>query len=549
MTSQLLLFAEPLLREGLGRLIEARLPDTRVVPQPAQLAGAPQLVIWAAESGMAPEQLSFELQQLQERWRPTPLLLLLARGHRWPANVLLQLPVTGLLDAPEPEALVAAIQTLLNGGRVFELGDQAMPGPGLAAALEEQHRPFQGLGPWLLLSGLRQVDADIQACLRLLTPPPTQLLQRLVLEGRLRELHSARQLLLVLWGPASFALGASISATPSEDGREAGGKPPRTALTLQQRNAAGIWASVQERLRQALAAGPVNHSGQLLALEALRPERRADLLLALLEQLGTIRDQLAAEAVPANKLDELWEALQQQLRQQALRAMASPYVQLPQEGRLCGVAEHLIDRAALATRDPELPGAQPMLASLVHAQPLLVDGQLLPADEPRTLLHLELLVSNWLVRTAELLAADVLASCAGWPELRRYLLQAELLSTRNLERLRNQLNAQLRWQSWWQRPVALYESRRQLFALQEQGITTVQLTEPRDGELRQLGWPQQLVTLALESRDALAPQAQALARGLGDLLVVLLTQVLGRAIGLVGRGIMQGMGRGLRASQ
>jgi hypothetical protein len=88
-----------------------------------------------------------------------------------------------------------------------------------------------------------------------------------------------------------------------------------------------------------------------------------------------------------------------------------------------------------------------------------------------------------------------------------------------------------------------------LFALQEQGISTVQLTEPRDGELRQLGWPQQLVTLALESRDALAPQAQALARGLGDLLVVVLTQVLGRAIGLVGRGIVQGMGRGLRASQ
>jgi len=32
---------------------------------------------------------------------------------------------------------------------------------------------------------------------------------------------------------------------------------------------------------------------------------------------------------------------------------------------------------------------------------------------------------------------------------------------------------------------------------------------------------------------------------LGDLAVVLLTQVLGRAIGLVGRGIAQGMGRGL----
>ena len=34
-------------------------------------------------------------------------------------------------------------------------------------------------------------------------------------------------------------------------------------------------------------------------------------------------------------------------------------------------------------------------------------------------------------------------------------------------------------------------------------------------------------------------------RRIGDLAVILLTQVLGRAIGLVGRGIAQGMGRSL----
>ncbi|MBU6353317.1 MAG: DUF3685 domain-containing protein, partial [Cyanobacteria bacterium REEB498] len=56
-------------------------------------------------------------------------------------------------------------------------------------------------------------------------------------------------------------------------------------------------------------------------------------------------------------------------------------------------------------------------------------------------------------------------------------------------------------------------------------------------------WGQQLVTLALEARDALAPQLQAALRQLGDLVVVVLTQVIGRAIGLVGRGVMQGLGR------
>ena len=40
-------------------------------------------------------------------------------------------------------------------------------------------------------------------------------------------------------------------------------------------------------------------------------------------------------------------------------------------------------------------------------------------------------------------------------------------------------------------------------------------------------------------------EIKALIRKFGDLMVVVLTQVIGRAIGLVGRGIAQGMGRSL----
>ena len=91
--------------------------------------------------------------------------------------------------------------------------------------------------------------------------------------------------------------------------------------------------------------------------------------------------------------------------------------------------------------------------------------------------------------------------------------------------------------------MQLYQSQRQLYRLEEGAIAPVMLTEPRDAELRQLSWGQQLVTLSLEARDALAPQLQSALRQLGDLVVVVLTQVIGRAIGLVGRGVLQGLGR------
>jgi len=190
-----------------------------------------------------------------------------------------------------------------------------------------------------------------------------------------------------------------------------------------------------------------------------------------------------------------------------------------------------------------------MLSALVLGQPLLVEGHLLSPDEPLAVLHLQRLVANWLLRNAEQVAAQTLACCGAWPELRRYLLVADLLSTRNLERLRNQLNAQQRWATLLQHPIAIYESRRALLTIEGGAIGIQLLTEPRDQELKRLSWAQQLVTLALESRDALAPQVQSLVRGLGQVLVVLLTQVLGRAIGLVGRGVVQGMGRSLRAPQ
>ena len=94
-----------------------------------------------------------------------------------------------------------------------------------------------------------------------------------------------------------------------------------------------------------------------------------------------------------------------------------------------------------------------------------------------------------------------------------------------------------------QRPIRLYESRRLLYQLSAGSIEPLTLTEPRDQELRSLGWWQQQVALLLEARDAIAPQVQTLVQRIGDLMVVVLTQVIGRAIGLVGRGVAQGMGR------
>jgi hypothetical protein len=403
-----------------------------------------------------------------------------------------------------------------------------------------------GLGQWLLISGLQQIDAELALIRDLLASPPAGLLPLLVLQGKRRELRAARALLVWLWGPVSMAWSepghgtAAMAPEPAADPQGSTG----VAITLHRRDAEGVWDALEERLRSATLTAPVNRSRQLLAFEGLLPERRRDLLLALLEQFARLRRQLVTNGFSGEQLATLWNDRQIELRQEALRQLAGSYVQLPREGMLRPVAETLLSASDLTAEDPELPDPLQMLVPLIQARPVLVDGQLLAPDDPRALLYLELLLSNWLVRSAERISAEVLACCAAWPELRRYLLRPELLVTRNLERLRNQLNAHQRWVSWIERPIELYESRRPLFRLEPGAIQTVDLTEPRDGELRQQGWLQQMVTLALEARDAIAPQLQSLVRTVGNLLVLVLTRVVGRAIGLVGRGIAQGMGRG-----
>jgi len=542
---QLLLFAEPLLAEGLTRLLQDSASDVVVCTSEAGLSGSAQLVLWFPEATISLDALQREAARLSQTWQPAPLLIGLPQAPGLDRNAVLALPAEGLLEAPTPELLLEAVDTLLQGGRIVRLHDggavQTRPLPGAAL----------GLGQWLLISGLQQIDQQLRAlsC----QPANGDLLTQLVLQGQVRELRAARAMLLLLHGPVSLAWGApatSATATPAAS-CEANPNPvaTSTAISLVQRNAEGSWRAIVGTLRQQIDSPLNNSSGQLLALEGLDPRRRRDLLVALLDQLELLRDQLSAGQRQPSALREQWLELQRQLRQQALATMASPYVRLPLDGELRPVAETLLQTSDLMGSDPELPDPQPMLNALVLGQPLLVQGRLMAPDEPLAVLELQRLVANWLVRNAEQVAAQVLAGCAGWPELRRYLLVPELLSTRNLERLRNQLNAQQRWSTWLERPVAIYESRRQLFTLETHGIASHQHNEPRDRELRALSWDQQLVTLALESRDALAPQLRGLIRGVGRLVVLLLTQVIGRAIGLVGRGILQGMGRSLRASQ
>ena len=82
--------------------------------------------------------------------------------------------------------------------------------------------------------------------------------------------------------------------------------------------------------------------------------------------------------------------------------------------------------------------------------------------------------------------------------------------------------------------------------LHQNGIQTFFVYASRTEELNQLRGLPWLATMIIEIRDAISPRLRALIASLGKGMVYLLTQVIGKGIGLIGKGIIQGIGSSLQ---
>ena len=495
----------------------------------------PDLVIWVAQASNDIGALAREALALDQRWHPAPFLLVL-RGPVQPGGLPLgELPIAGILQNPDTATLCQALPVLMGGGRVFDVH-----------ARHTAHAEQGGLNG-VFSQGLTQIQAQAQMVSAQLKQRPKRLL-RWVLEGQQRELSTARALVLSLHGATASTLGLK-GLTITRGGGEP--VPVSTGLTLRNRTASGLWDTIHQRLLERIARNPQALEEQLLSLGALAPEPRAALLRQLLAQMDLALEQVRREGLRGEGLLEHWQDVQEEIMLHGLQELGGAYLRIPRNGVLVSVSEQLLNvqlpRPAalnLASRST----VEPMLSALVRAEPVLLDGHLLSPDTPAALLHLELLLSDWLLRMGSALAGVVLEEASEWPELRRFLLRRDLLPTRQLERLRNHINSHERYEQLIVEPLRIYESRRDLLLLGVDGVVVKTLIDPRDQELRQLGSVQRMVTLCLELRDALAPQLRIFIQHLGDLLVTVLTQIIGRGIGLIARGVLLGLGRTLQGS-
>ena len=542
--NQILLIAPDLLGETLSAQIKASGLNLDVKTEPDELSRTPSLVIWSVDSLDMPATIQIELKRLQNYWDPSPVLILLPPKIRLETSQVLQFNSPGVLQDPDLKTLMDSISSLIKGGRVLRLKDYD---------IESNPIPTErdiSLASWLLISGIRQITSELAKIDLILKESKYSPIELIVINGRRRELKASQALLFWIWGGNSTeyvykrnlrtrnrkAIGLQTNSINQDN---------FTNINLSDRTSQSVWNSISKRVKYAIQAGLTNSTDSVLAIEGLNQLRQSELLVSLIEQLDTILTAFHDSSEKKKSALDDWENLQVEIRREALRRISGSYTKVDLKGVPTTVADKILSLSDLTSIDEELPNSKTILEPLLFNKPVIIDGQILPVDDPRSVLHLELYITNWLIRSAEIISSEVLQICGEWPELRRLFLDDSLVSTRELERLRNRINSQNRWRTLVDRPIQLYESRRILFKINRGEIETCSIMEPRDEELRSLGWWQQQVALLVETRDALAPQIQSVIKRVGDLMVVILTQVLGRAIGLIGRGIVQGMGRTL----
>jgi len=457
---------------------------------------------------------------------------------------------------------------------------------------------------YFCLSGLREIDATlavVQADLQeIKAADPTDLpsiLDGVVLSGRRRELLAARWIVsqLLFEGKGDKEEGRKQKAFGKKQRGEGRGEKEeirgenllnnsQSQLANSQVSAESLvvatnWqGSLFDSAAAKLQFDLVNLTGLPLEIDILRSTKKRELMSSILRKLQDLLEELRFSQVQQTQLSQkmpailrdLWEATiidffgryytlqtgetrvfdgsQTSWKQGESQGESATYL-LPGSG-VEVVPMLLADADVVAAQIlDKIPMTVDLFAHLLFEIPLTVDNISCVAGSPEAMQRAEALLENLAIQVASGVVQPLLNNLANIEEIKQIFYDGKLISTREIERFRNNLSWRYRWDSYFVEPKAIFESRFWLFVLGDSGIKRISIYAPRNLELAQLSGWQLALTLLLETRDAIAPRVRAVISLLGAGVVYVLTQVIGRGIGLIGRGIIQGIGNSLQDSK
>jgi hypothetical protein len=492
----------------------------------------PDLIIWNILNYQSEDLIRLELLKLKERWDESNILVIFSGELLNKTKVTPSLNSEGLLLNPSVDKVLESINIISEGGRVFDLEKN----PSVVVKKEKELTFNQKL----LSSGLKQIDNEINYIFKYVNSDSTPEFYKFILKGRLRELITAKSFLIFLWGNS---LDLYSEAIYTENKINIENKNTNT-IFIKDKNTLEIWDLILERLSKRYASTnfDVEFNNSSIILSGIKKEFISRLICTMLDELDNLIKNIK-ENYKEKDYKEDFNSLIEELKLNTISNITEGYFRIKKNGESISINEYIYKEVTCNEKDRESHESIMFIDPIIKNEPIDFDGKLLPLYETESFVVLENIISNWIIRNCNLLASEVFNICSSWPELRTILINPQLQSTRSFERFRNNINNYNRWHENIYMPIYLYESKREYIDIIDSKFTRYYKNENREKELENLEWFQKQVTLLVEIRDAIAPQLEIAVKYIGNLFVNFLTKVVGKAIGLVGKGILQGLGR------
>ncbi|NJM45779.1 MAG: DUF3685 domain-containing protein [Alkalinema sp. RU_4_3] len=279
-----------------------------------------------------------------------------------------------------------------------------------------------------------------------------------------------------------------------------------------------------------------------LEIDLLKTEKKRELFYLILRQFEGLLDELRFSQMTVAQLPAKQTMIWQDLWASVTTDFFGRYYQT-MDAQEEIVPTLLQDRAVVEAEIlDKIPQKSDLLNYLLFQSPLAIDNRINAAGTQIAIDRACELLENLTIELANATIQPLLNYFSNSDEIKFSFFDRRLLSTREIARFRNDLSWRYRINRYFAEPQAIFESKYRLFVFTTYGIQCITIYAARPQELAKLSGIPLAVTFALETRDALAPRLQSAATILGSAVVYLLTEIIGRGIGLIGRGIIKGIG-------
>ncbi|MBT9314982.1 DUF3685 domain-containing protein [Leptothoe spongobia] len=448
--------------------------------------------------------------------------------------------------------LAQLIRTVARGAVVDNLEQQR------SKQLPQIPDPLTAMRLSMRLAGLAQIERQLAKTSAQLRRSRLSWLERQILSGQMRELKAARWFTKHLWSTRNYADAGWVkkNVSPRLSKRESTelAAPMPSALGTTAVTATGpanlslrsgdVQNMVFEAVFEKLQTDLENTTSEPLEIDILRLDKKRELLFIILRQFEDLLDDLRQSALQPGQLRDKSPQILRDLWVATIEEFFGRYYTVPLNGVEQELVAVLYQEKDTVEQDilAHIPLLPALLAHWLFQDAMVIDGTTYIATTPEALVQSEKLLENLLIQVGNAVMQPLLNRLADVEVIKKGLYSRRIISTRDIERFRNELSWRYRVNHLVNEPTAIFESQYRLYTLGPRGMMLTPIYAPRRAELDQLSGLPWAMTLLLETRDALSPRVRAMIALVGSSVVYVLTEVVGRGIGLVGRGILQGIG-------